>query len=333
MFTLLESKEEMAKAQRKLEATFRREFSKKVVKNIGYPGGTTHDVTVFTDDRYWFWSRDHNRSHIPNPRRFNWFGLFRDDNDLQITVEINVAYEGRNDQVAGFFARNIDTGAIYLLHSGRVGGGTKGVSKVEFLASSDQRLEKVADSSGGIREGVLVMPIEGMAASRSAIRYIEAIAHFKLAVRDGAIDTPEFKRKRKEFEEFYAESRGRRKGKRSGEIDYLSRHGDVVDALHTWRNSNVLPKGSRLVKDVLIDLGIAVGRELVEVFEVKTSTARSDIYAAIGQLMVHGTADNCRRVMVLPDKEPLASDLKDALKRLGIELLKFKLDKEKATIV
>ena len=177
------------------------------------------------------------------------------------------------------------------------------------------------------------MPIEGMAASRSAIRYIKTVARFRLAVRAGAIDTPEFKREQKEFDHFYAESRGRRKGRRSGEIDYLSRHGDVIDALHVWRRSNALPKGGRLVKNLLIDLGIAVDRNLVEVFEVKTSTVRSDIYAAIGQLMVHGTADDCRRVLVLPHKEPLASDLKDALQRLGIELLRFKLDKEKAKIV
>jgi len=144
---------------------------------------------------------------------------------------------------------------------------------------------------------------------------------------------PELRRRQKEFDDFYAESRGRRKGRRSGEIDYLSRHGDVVDALYAWRNSSALPEGSRLVKNFLIDMGIAVGRELVEVFEIKTSTARSDIYAAIGQLMVHGTADDCRRVMVLPHKAPLASDLEGALQRLGIGLLKFKLDKKKAAIV
>ena len=77
MFTLLESKEEIAKAQRKLEATFRREFSKKVVKNIGFPGGTLHGEKVFTDDSYWFWSRDHKKSYVANPRRLNWFGLFQ----------------------------------------------------------------------------------------------------------------------------------------------------------------------------------------------------------------------------------------------------------------
>ena len=332
MFSLIESKEEITKAQRKLEATIRRDFKKKAVKNIGYPGGTTFGAKVLTDGNYWHWSSDYDDKDIPNPRRLNWFGLFNNDADLQISVEINTAYEGRNDQVAGFFGRNNDTGSIYLLHSGRVGGGTKGVGKAAFLAWSNQRPIDVVDSSGGIREGVLVMPIEGVAASRSAVRYIDTIASFKQAVRAGDMASPEFQQKKKELDDFFAESRGRRKGQRSGEIDYLSRHGDVVDALYSWRSSNELPKNGRFVKNVLIDMGVAVGRELVEVFEVKTSTVRSDVYAAIGQLMVHGTSDECRRVMVLPENELIAPDLKDALQRLNIELLKFSLDEKTATI-
>jgi hypothetical protein len=333
MFSLIESKEVIAKAQGKLEAAMRRDFKKQVVKNIGYPGGTTIDAKVFTDGHYWYWSSDPDSADIPNPRRLNWFGLFRGDADLQISVEINTAYEGRNDQVAGFFARDNDTGRIYLLHSGRVGGGTKGVGRAAFLAWSDQHPIDVVDSSGGIKEGLLVMPIEGVAASRSAVRYINTVASFKQAVRTGDLVSPEFQRKRKELDDFFAESRGRRKGRRSGEIDYLSRHGEVVDALYSWRSSSSLPKKGRLVKNILIDLGVAVGRQLVEVFEVKTSTARSDVYAAIGQLMVHGTSDECRRVMVLPQKEPIAPDLKEALQRLHIELLNFKLDEKTATIV
>lgn len=333
MFSLIESKEEIAKAQRKLEAAIRHDFKTKAVKNIGYPGGTTFDAKVVTDGSYWYWSSDHDDEDIPNPRRLNWFGLYRDDADLQISVEINTTYEGRNDQVAGFFARDNDTGSIYLLHSGRVGGGTKGVGKSAFLAWSNQRPIDVVDSSGGIREGVLVMPIEGVAASRSAVRYIDTIASFKQAVRAGDLASPEFQNKKKELDDFFSESRGRRKGQRSGEIDYLSRHGEVVDALYSWRSASPLPKGGRLVKNVLIDMGVAVAGELVEVFEVKTSTARSDVYAAIGQLMVHGTSNECRRVMVLPKNELLASDLENALQRLNIELLKFKLDEKAATIV
>lgn len=88
-----------------------------------------------------------------------------------------------------------------------------------------------------------------------------------------------------------------------------------------------------MVKSILFDLGVAVGRELVEVYEIKTSGARSNIYTAIGQLMVHGTAQKCRRVMVLPLKESIATDLKGALLRVEIEIRRFKLDKVKATIV
>ncbi|MBI5712907.1 MAG: hypothetical protein HZC38_05715 [Chloroflexi bacterium] len=333
MFSLIESKEEIARAQHNLETSIRRDFNTKAVKNIGYPGGTTFDAKVYTDGRYWYWSSDHNGKNIPNPRRLNWFGLFRADADLQISVEINAAYEGRNDQVAGFYARDNDTGSIYLMHSGRVGGGTKGVGKTAFLAWANQRPIDVVDSSGGIRDGVLVMPIEGVAASRSAIRYIETIARFKQAVRAGDLTTSDFQRKQKELNDFFSESRGRRKGLRSREIDYLSRHGEVVDALYSWRNSSAFPKNGRLVKNVLIDMGVAVGRELVEVFEVKTSTARSYIYAAIGQLMVHGTSDECRRVLVLPEKERIDSGLLDALHRLNIEVMRFKLDEKSARIL
>lgn len=333
MFSLLESKEEIAKVQRKLEATIRRDFNTQAIKNIGYPGGTTLDAKVNTDGSYWYWTKDHRGAHDPNPRRLNWFGLFHADSDLQISVEINTPYEGRNDQIAGFFGRDNNTGRIYLLHSGRVGGGKKGVGKESFLAWSNECLTEAADSSGGIRSGVLVMPIEGKAATRSAIRYIDTIARFKTAVRSGELDTVEFQHKRNLYRDFYAEPRGRRRGKRSSEIDYLSRHGDVLDALEAWRESQLLAKGARLVKNVLLDLGVEMGQELAEVYEIKSTTARSHVYSAIGQLMVHGTAEKCRRVIVLPDKEPIATDLRDALQRLEIDLLKFKLDKTKATIV
>jgi len=263
----------------------------------------------------------------------NWFGLFKNDDNLQISVEINTPYENQNNRIAGFFAKNNDTGMIYLFHSGRVGGGTKGVGKTDFLAWSGESLEDVIDSSGGIREGILVMPIEGVAASRSAIRYIDIIVRFKQAVRADKLKTSEFYQKKEDLKAFFAEARGRRTGQRSAEIDYLSRHGDVVDALNLWRTSMLFKKGGRIVKNGFIDMGVAVGHDLVEVFEVKTSTARSDIYSAIGQLMVHGKVTQCRRVIVLPNNELIAADLAATFERLNIELVRFELDEHEATIV
>jgi hypothetical protein len=332
MFIYLEARKKIAEAQRKLEATLQKEFPRQAVKDIGYPGNTERDATVFTNGRYWFWSKDHRDRKVANPRRLNWFGLFSED-ALEITVEVNTAYEGRNNQAGGFFAQEVESGVVYLLHSGRVGGGTTGVGKNAFRAWAGEPLIEVIDSDGNIRDGSLVMPVEGVAAGRSAVRYVDTVNQFKLAVRTGEIKTKEFRRRQKTLEDFYPEGRGRRKGRRSSEIDYISRHGDIVDALRKWRQLRPMPQSSRFVKNVLIDMGIVVGETLVEVFEVKTSSVRSSIYAALGQLMVHSPNEKCRRVMVLPQNEVLADDVSKALKRLGIDLLHFKLDKKSAAII
>lgn len=333
MFILLEAEGEISKAQQKLERSIRLAFPKRAVKDIGYPGGTNYGATVFTNGNFWFWSGDANQKNESSPRRLNCFGLFREGAGLNISVEVNIPYKGRNGKVAGFFARDNETGSIYLMHSGGVKGGKEGVGKSAFLAWSGERLFRVADSNGGVRDAIVVMPIEGKAAIRSAIRYVDTIARFKQAVRAGETDTPEFKSKQKEIEDFFSEPRGRRKGKRSEQFDYLSRHGDVVDALYLWRKSTPRDRGERLVKNILIDLGVATKSELTEVYEVKTTADRGNIYTAIGQLMTHGISEKCRRIMILPHKEPIAPDLKRALDRLDIELMHFKLSDDEAIIV
>ena len=333
MLIMLEAENDISKAQQKLERSIRRDFPNKATKDIGYPGGTNFGAIVYTNGHYWFWSGDANKKDESSPRRLNWFGLFREGASLDISVEVNVPYKGRNGRVAGFFARDNETGSIYLMHSGGVKGGKKGVGKSAFLAWSGERLVRVADSSGGFQDAIVVMPIEGRAAIRSAIRYIDTIARFKKAVRDGETDTREFKTKQKELNVFFSESSGRRKGKRSGQFDYLSRHGDIVDALYLWRKSKPINRGERLVKNVLIDLGLSRKSELIEVYELKTTADRGNVYTAIGQLMTHAISEKCRRIMVLPNQEPIAQDLKEALERLDIEILHFKLTEDKAIIL
>lgn len=335
IFTLIESKDEIQKAQQKLEATIRREFRRRAVRDIGYPGGREREAEVRTDGRYWYWSSNYAGTGISNPRNLNWFGLYREAAGLQISVEINVPYKKLSGQVAGFFARDTDTQFVYLVHSGRVGGGTIGVGKSTFLAWSDLKPVSIADSSGSIRYGVLVMPITGVAAVRSATRYVDTIARFKQAVRNGELKTREFKEKKLKLDDYFSEAQGRRTGKRSGTIDYVSRHGEVVDALYSWRirTQGSLPKNARIVKNVLIDLGVAVSNNLLELYEVKTDTTRSELYCAIGQLLVHGTAGKCRRAIVLPHHKAITMDVKAALKRMSIQVMKYKMDKQTVKIL
>jgi hypothetical protein len=87
------------------------------------------------------------------------------------------------------------------------------------------------------------------------------------------------------------------------------------------------------VKNVLIDLGVKQAGALAELYEVKTSSSRGDVYTAIGQLLVHASGPKCRQVMVLPADEHLKADLSAALERNGIDLIRYRLSEDDVTIV
>jgi hypothetical protein len=150
--------------------TIKREFKQTVAKDIGWQGGRRLAAKLQTSGRYWYWPAKFKR-HAKNPRQLNWFGVFGDGPAVQITVEINMPYAGRNDMVAGFFSRDAETGRVYLFHSGRVGEAT-GVSGEAFLAWSGLEPTTVIDPEGQAREGILVMPVEGAGATRPLVSYI-----------------------------------------------------------------------------------------------------------------------------------------------------------------
>ena len=221
------------------------------------------------------------------------------------------------------------------MHTGDVAGGARGVGGRAFRAWHAEPRDDVYDPAGHLRFGFCVMEVNALAATRSLVRYVNRIDAFREAVRnrDVRADDPNLQREMQELDDFYDEPRGRRTGHRAAQIDYHSRHGDVVDALRDWREQRGLARHHRVVKNVFIDMGVANARgRLVELYEVKTSAARSDVYCAIGQLIVHGPP-SCGRVIVLPHGERLADDLCEALQLNRIASLRFTLDGESATII
>ena len=260
------------------------------VRDITFPPGGLTGKRVRVCRDYWCRSVFVGGQRVTTPRHQNWFGVLTPGR-LRITVEVNVVPEGINKKVEGFFARDISTGTVYLMHSGNVRGGKRGVGGRAFRAWYGRPRAEVFDSDGNVRFGFVVMPCHGLDPARSARRYVDSITVFRRAVAAGEVDVddPEFQQRMQDFDDFYSEPRGRRTGYRPGRIDYLSSHGEVVDALHDWRKHQAVDRGSRIVKNVFIDMGVANPRgRLTEIYEVKTSTSRSDVYSAIGQLMVHG---------------------------------------------
>jgi hypothetical protein len=130
MLLLIDGANDIAQAQRQLETCMSNALPTVITRTVGYPGGSQANLKIHTDGARWYYSGD-----APDgcTRRLNWFGFVSKDTTLAITVEINTVPQGRPGQVAGFFARDTNTGESYLLHSGKVGGGMAGVGKRAFL--------------------------------------------------------------------------------------------------------------------------------------------------------------------------------------------------------
>lgn len=60
------------------------------------------------------------------PWQSHWFGVPGQGKRVRIGVEINTPLSGRNDRLAGLFARGTASGVVYLMRSGQVGGGRLG---------------------------------------------------------------------------------------------------------------------------------------------------------------------------------------------------------------
>jgi hypothetical protein len=72
---------------------------------------------------------------------------------------------------------------------------------------------------------------------------------------------------------------------RETDISYEYRHGPIQSGLQHYLNT-CLADGHRAVLNNRIDLGIAKGKELLAIFEVKTALG-SQLYSGIGQLLIY----------------------------------------------
>lgn len=327
MYILLESKADIQKAQRELEATIREGLSQKEIRNIGWQGGRKVGSRLHTNGRYWFFTEDN--YHGTTHRRLNWFGKIEPGTGVAIAVEVNVPYEGSSRMAAGFFARNLKNGRTYLFHSGRVAGGKKGVKKDALVAWAELDIVQVATLNGKSREGIIVMPTSGKGAIRPALDYVQAIIDFKEAVRAGKTQTKSAQSKAEKLRDYYDEFFGRKQGKiNKTRVDYESRHGEVVKRLRERRKDQGLKRDLRIVKNRLLDLGVADGEKLIEAYEVKSGCSRGEIYTAIGQLMVHGGASGCTKTLVVPRQNAIPNDITKALEHHRINVQFYRLTSE-----
>jgi hypothetical protein len=191
-------------------------------------------MRISHNDRYWYTTK-HDTS-LAIPRYWNSFGRYdaNPSKKLSIAVEINVATTTNDGRISAFFARDIETRAICLMHDGGVGGGKPGVSKNNFLWWSRPKLEPVVGTNGTIRQGIVITPLGSKNAGESILRFVQRVIDFKQAADDGFRATPR-KYEDADGDDYYDERAGKRRRRRVRELEYESRHGDVVRELNKWR--------------------------------------------------------------------------------------------------
>ena len=115
MLSLLVTREDIADAQRDLQDTMSRIFPETHRPDTEFP--YRHNGT------YWYRTGYRTGGNGTTACHLNGFGTVDDGFRRRATVEINVAREGRKKAIGGFFARDMGSGTIYLMHAGWINPG------------------------------------------------------------------------------------------------------------------------------------------------------------------------------------------------------------------
>jgi len=323
--TLVERKTDKIKAQQSLVKHLSSAWGGRENRRVVWRPDS-RELDIIHNGQYWFVASPPNDDQN-TPRYWNSFGAYHANRNLQIAVEINIPTTANERTVSGFFAEDQQTGIIYLMHDGAVGGGRKGVGKAAFLAWSGEQLVPVKNSEGLVRLGILVTPIKPLGIANHVASFTQKVLDFKQAVKSGEFsDDPISAKNHASYDDYFQEFSGKKRGQRAKEFEYISRHGDIVHALCEWRKSQK-HTSERIVKNAYIDLGVSVSEKLTELYEVKTNADRQTLYTAIGQILVHAAegANNTKLHLVLPYGEEIPQDVGQTLKQLKIRTLRFAL--------
>jgi hypothetical protein len=154
---------------------------------VGWPGGND-TFTLYHHPAEGFWA-------VLEPDREvgrYWCALGTEDpipsRMVGLVCEINSPFEGANRRVAGLFARD-SSGTVYLAHSGRVGGGRRGIGKEAFRAFfTDGEVREVQWPSGTVTETLVVGRLDDDRLPASIARFVRTVEQFKVIAVQGDDD-------------------------------------------------------------------------------------------------------------------------------------------------
>lgn len=164
------------------------------IKKSGTISFSTNDVPAVSDKVNWnskhkFWSYFGKDEYGGGNRHWCPFGI--DDpagKQIDITTEINIPLEGINRRVGAYFAKDKQE-KLYLMHSGKIGGGRRGIGKKAFkqFYSKRCRTVEVQWPDGKVTDDYPVAVVPSNDFELEVANFIHAVAEFKKTVKAKAI--------------------------------------------------------------------------------------------------------------------------------------------------
>jgi hypothetical protein len=282
------------------------------VINYGSAGGSTL-IQILYSPKYNLWWGN---SMEPN-RFWNPFGLKKPKPNSTVTGRCQMNYSASevDNNVAALLCKDAK-GEIYLLHSGKVGGGQKGVGKNAFADYYTGRKTTVQFENQEL-EYYVVTGLNSKRFFQNIVDFVTVVYDFKDFVKSNRIaGTP------------IREKNPLKNGEYLGIKTY-----DLPPRVVTASNDHAVIT-TQLIQE-LADMGFKVRRDqfrdaytvdstkkIDRVFEIKSSLSRQSLYTAIGQLTLHSVVHNSKKFFVIATG--INNELVEDLKKVQITCIFYK---------
>nr|MDO8080342.1 hypothetical protein [Candidatus Freyarchaeota archaeon] len=318
MLKILDNESDIKKAQQTFEKRFKQFIDEKISVNIGFKGGSIKkEVSWASKLGIWVLFQ------LLSNRYGNAFGIGkpREGSNVPITCEINFPLSGINRTIGGAFAKD-SSGNIFVIHSGKIQGGRKGIGKSLF--EEKYRGERIVVDEGMVENDfALLGALNSSRFARQVSQFVYEVDRIKRLV---SFSSPQIETLPKDYG-FSEEFTGKKQYRIGKAIEAECDHGLIVNNLASTLESLGFNVGNDRALDLYI---INTKGEITTIFEIKTDTSTSSLYSGVGQLLLNSInlAKRPRLILTIPEK--LSIDCEGKLNKLRIELLKFSWSEDKA---
>jgi len=314
MLRVLEAGKEIEQAQTEFAQRFKRLSARPIAATVGFQGGNLAANLYWSEKLHVWYAQD-----TAGNRYWNAFGTqeAREGRNHTITCEINFPLNGADRRIAGAFAREV-SGGIFVLHSGRIGGGKAGVGKALFEAN--YKGKQVSARFGPTECEVFLV------GALSSKRLPEQVAHFVHEVQrvKGLMPQSHIPRQRAPLKPrfgFSPEFAGRKRYRVAPTVEAECDHGLIAGELERVLTAEGLQCANDQFRDLYV---IEKSGNVRTLFEIKTDVSRQSLYAAVGQLLLNSAASTGIRNLVLVVPTGLSREVESTLSQLKIRVLPYR---------